>query len=259
MVSLEKSAKLQGGNVTEQNKFSMKLTLRQKEFLAKLTSIYQEIQKPVHYGTIAKRLGLCGSTVYDMLRVLEQKGMVSSEYCIPKAASGPGRSSIMFLPAAKAMEQFASGTADTQERGEWEEIKTDIMLSLSCTKDADYKQLFHKLFERANKVRSPLAGCAQIITALLLSFKQAKHESVDRNSVGTLLRAPATKLSMSTVAGLILGLSLTDKKVRKLLGNYQEHINKYIASLQNMSYENLLALHKFTLDVWNTLQINSTC
>jgi predicted transcriptional regulator len=47
----------------------MKLTFRQKAFLSKLIDVYREMQEPVHYSIIAKRLGLNNSTAYDMLRL----------------------------------------------------------------------------------------------------------------------------------------------------------------------------------------------
>ena len=55
----------------------MELTFRQKTFLSKLLDLYHEMREPVHYSLVAERLGLSSSTAYDMLRLLEQKGMVS--------------------------------------------------------------------------------------------------------------------------------------------------------------------------------------
>ena len=76
----------------------IKLTFRQKAFLDKLHDVYSEMQGPIHYSLVAERLGLSNSTAYDMLRVLEQKGMVGSQYATPKEIAGPGRSSILFYP-----------------------------------------------------------------------------------------------------------------------------------------------------------------
>jgi len=78
----------------------MELTFRQKAFLSKVLDAYREMQKPVHYSLIAKKLGLSNSAAYDMLRLLEQKGMVISEYDTPKETSGPGRSNVRFVPTA---------------------------------------------------------------------------------------------------------------------------------------------------------------
>lgn len=231
-----------------------KLTSRQKTFLSRLMDVYRDIQKPVHYSVIAQRIGLCSSSAYDMLRVLEQKGMVISLYRTPKAATGPGRSNIMFLPTAKTIKQFDIPAMGMQEHREWGETKKVIMTGLDPAKSSDYRKFAISLFERAVHVQSPLATCAQIMTGLLLSLKMSKHVPVDRNNIGALLEAPATNLGMSSIAGLVLGLSLTDEKVRKQLQNYQEYIHKYIVSLQDMSSENLVVLRDFSIDVWARLQ-----
>jgi len=85
----------------------MELTFRQKVFLSRVLNLYLETREPLHYSTIAQQLGLSNSTAYDMLRLLEGKGMVSSEYVMPKVTSGPGRSSILFFPTAEAIDLFS--------------------------------------------------------------------------------------------------------------------------------------------------------
>ena len=103
-------------------------------------------------------------------------------------------------------------------------------------------------------MQSPLAGAAQIMAGLLVSLKESKYDFTEQSEVGTLLTSPASKVGMSTTAGVILGLSMADKNVRSLLGNYWDYLNKYMSSLQNISDENLLILHEFALDVWNILR-----
>lgn len=240
--------------MTEQDSFPAKLTYRQKAFMAGLVDLYKDMQKPVHYGVVAKKLGLCGSTVYDMLRVLEKKGMVRSEYSLPKRATGPGRSNILFLPVAGAMDKFLPKGADAGERREWKKVRMGILASLQGCAACDYRKLFGGMFEKASRMQSPLAGSAQIIAGLLVSLKESKYDFTEQSEVGTLLKSPASKVGMSTAAGVILGLSLADKNVRSFLGNYRDYMNKYMASLQNISDENLLALHEFALDVWNILR-----
>ena len=231
-----------------------KLTSRQKTFLSRLMDVYRDIRQPVHYSMIAQRIGLCSSSAYDMLKVLEQKGMVISQYRTPKAATGPGRSNIMFLPSAKTLKQFDIQAMGIQENREWGKTKTALLTGLDPAKSKDYRKFASSLFERAARMHSPLVTCAHIMTGLLLNLKMSKHEPGDQSNIGALLEAPATNLGMSSIAGLVLGLSLTDEKVRKELKNYQEYIHKYIVSLQDMSSENLVMLRDFSIDVWARLQ-----
>ena len=231
----------------------MKLTFRQKAFLSRVLDIYREIQEPLHYSVVAEQLGLSSSTAYDMLRLLEQKGMVSSEYMTPKATPGPGRSSIVFFPTAEAIDLFSRLVGESQEQEEWEEVKANILLSLRQGKASDYQGLLHELLTRMPEEGSPLARCAEVITALLLSLREAKHK-LGQSSVSMLLAAPVSKLGMSTLAGLALGLCLADKKVQQLLGDFQKYTKKYEASLQGLNPESLIALHRFSQDVWGILK-----
>jgi len=237
----------------KQDNLPVDLTHRQKAFLDKLQDLYRDIPKPVHYSVIAKKLGLCASSVYDMLRVLEKKGVVSSEYKLPKSANGPGRSNIMFTPIVKKIEKLTQNNSDARDSREWKKVKDGILSSLQGCAACDYKKLFSGMFEKASHIQSPLPRAAQILAGLLVSLKESKYEFSEQSTVGTMLKSPASKVGMSTTAGVIMGLSVAGKKDGSLLGNYRDYLNKYMASLQNISDENLQVLHEFALDVWNIL------
>jgi DNA-binding MarR family transcriptional regulator len=240
--------------VVERDNFVVKLTFRQKVFLSKLLDFYRETQEPLHYSVVAERLGLNNSTAYDMLRLLEQKGMVSSEYTTPKTTPGPGRSSILFFPTAEAIDLFSRLAGESQEQEEWEDVKAYILASLRQGKASDYQGLLRELLVRIPESRSSLVRCAEVITALLLSLRETKHTFGRLSPVSMLLETPVSKLGMSTLAGLALGLSLADKKVQQLLGDFQKYTKKYEASLQGLNPESLIALHRFSQDVWGILK-----
>ncbi len=239
--------------MVEQNDLSIKLTFRQKAFLAKLLDVYREIREPVHYSVIAERLGVSSSTAYDMLRLLEQKGMVSSKYTTPKATSGPGRSNILFSPTTKAIDLLSSPPGESQEEG-WEDVKAYIMAGLCQGKASEYGGILRELLARMPRASSPLVRCAEFITALLLTLRQTKHSFGQRSPVSKLLQAPLGRLGMSILTGLALGLCLADKKVKHGLTDLQKQIKRYETSLQRLSPENLILLHRFTLDVWKVLR-----
>ena len=54
----------------------MKLTRRQEEFIKNLVDLNQEFNGPIHYSVLAERLGVSPFTAYDMLCMLEEKGVV---------------------------------------------------------------------------------------------------------------------------------------------------------------------------------------
>jgi energy-coupling factor transport system substrate-specific component len=232
----------------------MELTFRQKVFLSKLLDHYRERKEPIHYSDIAKRLGLNNSTAYDMLKLLEKKGMVTSEYGIPKEVAGPGRSSIRFVPTAEAIEIISHLADGIQEQDEWEDVKARIFTNLSRGKADNYQEILDEMLARIPEPRSPLVRCAEIITVLLLNLRGARQELTRPSSIDNILKAPANKLRMSILAGLILGLSHANRRMRRLLGIYEEYAEKYEASLKELNRDNLSKLHQFTRDVWDILK-----
>lgn len=229
------------------------LTYRQKAFLAKMHEIYREIQKPIHYNLIAKKLGLCGSTVYDMLRVLEKKGMVNSQYRLTKKDTGPGRSSIFFVPADIVLEQSLQAEAALGGRGDWDRVKAGIMNSIRRGAKSDYEKVCRSLLEKDAGVQPPLERCARLITGMLVNLKQAKYEFSENSPVLAMLKSPVSRLTMSSTAGLITGLAIKSRKACRAPGKYREQLNKFTQYLQDMSEDNVRLLHQFTMDVWNML------
>src|SRR5919204_6366231 len=100
----------------------MRLTRRQQDFLRKLLDLYHETQRPIHYSQVAEALGVNRFSAYDMLKLLEQKGYVRSEYVLGPAHSGPGRSSIAFLPTAKARAAVRLFGGRAAKDAEWEAV-----------------------------------------------------------------------------------------------------------------------------------------
>ena len=80
----------------------MELTRRQTTFVERLVDLYHEAQGPIHYSTLARRLGVSRFTAYDMLRLLEEKGLVTSAYQLTAGKSGPGRSQVRYEPTERA-------------------------------------------------------------------------------------------------------------------------------------------------------------
>lgn len=236
----------------------MELTFRQKAFLSKVLDVYREMKGPVHYSVIAQKLGLSNSTTYDMLKLLEQKGLVTSEYDTPKVTSGPGRSSVSFTPTAETAELFSHLAGNIREQDEWNDIKTRILTNLSKGEAEDYKDILSELLARMPEPRSSLVVCAEVMTALLLNLREVKQEMTEQSSVDNILKAPASKLRMSILAGLILGLSYADQRAPRFLSIYQEYTEKYEAALQELNRDSLLKLHRFTRDVWNALKTSTS-
>ena len=133
----------------------MKLTGRQREFLSRFLDLYRAARQPIHYAQLAEKVGVSKLTAYDMLRLLEERGLVASEYMLSKEG-GPGRSSIVFHPtetASKVMAQVAGGDWG---REEWEQAKGRILQALREVKNADYQSFLDEILLRIPERKSPM-------------------------------------------------------------------------------------------------------
>ena len=227
----------------------MELTFRQKSVLSKLFDMYQDMQEPIHYSVVAERLGLSKSTAYDMLRLLERKGFVVSEYSTPKKISGPGRSSVSFIPSQKAAEIFSHLARGGVQDEEWEDVKARILSRLSSGEASEYAPLKQELIKMIPKTHSPLACCAEIITTLLLSLKEAQYKLGPTSPLQKLLTNSGTKLGMSIVAGVATGLMAADKMSHRFIARSEKYNEKYQKSLDELTPEAMNALNNYTRDL----------
>jgi len=207
----------------------IKLTPRQRAFLDKLRDLYRERRKPVHYSTVAQRLGVSKFSAYDMLRVLEQKGVAASEYLLSAERSGPGRSQVVFYPTVSSDEDQA-----TEGDEDWLRFKQRLLDELREARDVDYREKLTDFLSRLPDLRAPLEYCAETIAALLLNLDLLKDKVSERNplrSLSSLLTAG--EAGLITLAGLSLGSmlmavgesSLTDRLLTSIR-HYQDHLSR---------------------------------
>jgi len=103
------------------------------------------------------------------------------------------------------------------------------------------------------EARSPLAVCAEVITALLLSLEEVKHSLGPQSLLARLLAAPATKLGMSLAAGLAAGMVQMDAASRRAFDQLYEYVKRYEMSLEELDPEKLEALRRYAQDVVQAL------
>lgn len=236
----------------------MRLTMRQKGFLSKLLDLYADAREPVHYSRVAETLGVSAATAYDMMRVLERKGMVCSEYVVPDRPPGPGRANILFAPTPLAHELVARLAVEAGRDEEWEEVKARVLMALRSGGPPGYEDLLGEILARMPETRSPLAYAAEVLTALLLSLREAKHKFGPRSPLGILLDNTAGKMGMSMLAGLAFGLSaadrVNDRAHARLRANLPDHIRRYEAAVQELDGARAQALREFVGDMVATLR-----
>jgi hypothetical protein len=225
-----------------------KLTGRQRQFLGVVLDLYQETQQPVHYSAAAERLRVSSMTAYDMLRVLEERGFLVSEYVLPEG--GPGRSTIVFRPAEKAVGLTSRLATGEWERREWESAKERILQALRDARGTDYQELLERILKRIPERKSPTLYVTEMVTAVLLYLHQLKGEVKGSNLLENLrnLGLPGE------VAGLTVGLSFVEKANRRITSLLLSYSRKYQEYLQRLSNESRQRLSDFAEEVMGIVE-----
>lgn len=228
----------------------MELTLRQRAFLDKLIDLYYEARQPIHYSVLAERLGVSRFSAYDMLRLLEAKGLVRSEYVLTGRKGGPGRSAVVFHPLARAKEALFRLVGTPAEQQEWAATQERILNDLRQAVQGGNNPL-EKLLTAIPKAISPLAYSAQVLSTLFYTARNLIEE-LDRG-LSTLLASeecaePGSGLDL--LAGFALGLSLTTEGMsREIYAKLVEYSRTCQSYIQAMGVEQRHLLAKFMREI----------
>ncbi len=234
----------------------MKLTGRQRAFLSEFLDIYWELgHNPLRYAQVAERLGVSEITAYDMLRVLEKRGLVMSEYVVPGKGSGPGRSTIVFSPTPEAhalLNELSNGLDDIED---WETRKTHILQKLATRQVGDYEDLLDEVLARLPASESPLLFVTEMITAVLLAL-QLTQKDFASSRVAERLQAVGFpgELGLNALTGLAVALSFTEQANRRLITVLLTQTKRYPGMLARLTGAGREHLHQFIQEALQTIR-----
>jgi len=227
-----------------------KLTPRQHTFLDKLLELCWEHKGPVHYSDVARRLSVNRFSAYDMLKVLEKKGLVSSSYVLAAGHSGPGRSMVVFAPTPQAVTVLGRG-ADNALLGlgeDWQRVCERVLSRLRKARGTNPREALNELLARLPETKAPLTFCTQMIGALLLNMQRAQARAGGLNPFRALAALRADDdTELETLAGLSVGatLSTDDESSSALTQRLLDQAHRYQATLSRLSGEARAALIQF--------------
>ncbi|TMC58138.1 MAG: hypothetical protein E6J26_05420 [Chloroflexi bacterium] len=232
---------------------NMRLTRRQQDFLRKLLDLYHETQRPIHYTRVATALGVNRFSAYDMLKLLEQKGYVRSEYVLSQAHSGPGRSSIAFLPTPKARAAVRLFAGHGSQNAEWLAVRERILTQLR-ERDLSDDRLLTELIIHVPSLQSPVEFCAEAATALILNLHALTHRARGLNPLKAVAAlAPTGHIGLGALAGLSVGSALAQGLDRAVLDRLLALTRRFQADLTTLSDEHLRNLSELVDEALETV------
>jgi hypothetical protein len=213
----------------------MKLTRRQEAFIRKLLDVYREAQEPVHYSLLAERLGVSRFTAYDMLRLLEEKGFVSSDYQLSARKSGPGRSEVVFLPTPLAHQLIAEMGGASRE--DWETVKQRVVDEVKSGQVRDREVVQEMLARVPPEGQDPRRYCVEVMKVVALRLRGHSGGQVLLDYLPRLLpnKNADCRADLSLLGGFALGILASETKgdpawSRELF----DHVKRYQALVAEM-------------------------
>lgn len=224
----------------------MKLTPRQQAFLDKLFELYNEVKGPVHYSVVADKLGVNKFSAYDMLKVLEEKGVAASDYVLSDDQAGPGRSQVVFYPTHKAAQFLTQLREEMRYNSDWQRVKERILQRLEEARQTNPADALRDALSNLPDTKTPMTYCAEMISVLLLNINRFKSHNITPAIESLNTRG---QVGLAALAGLSLGSSLTsDSDDKTMTEKLMTHTQRFQTQLAELSDESITKLSAFLND-----------
>ncbi|NIM94905.1 MAG: hypothetical protein GTO18_14485 [Anaerolineales bacterium] len=226
------------------------LTRRQQEFLSALLELHRQKGEAVHYTLVAEHLRVANVTAYEMLRLLEDQGLVRREFQRSEEDRGPGRSPVAFIPTQNAARSIVEHNGSVRISEEWAKVQSQILEKLHKAQARDYEELLKDLTNRLPHIHSPVEYVAEMVTAVVLGLHTLQEYAEARRlqSVLSKIGLPG-ELDLNAIPGLSAGLSLADRFNKQVSKVLLAQTTKYQTYLSQLSVETRRRLAEFTREI----------
>lgn len=236
----------------------MKLTRRQEEFIKKMIELGHELDGPVHYTAVAEQLGVSPFTAYDMLRLLEEKGFVTSEYQLASDKSGPGRATRLFYPTQRAQDHqknFSEKTVGALEL-EGEELRQFLFDKIASGALPEEELGIEMLARIAPDSGNPQVNyCMEVMTIIILRLKQSDGYKLLSTHFPKIWSEDGqmSRTNLCLLGGFAFGiLAEHDSSDQEWTEMLFEHVQQYLTITMQLSAEECSKLSEYIATIFST-------
>ena len=226
-----------------------KLTRRQQEFLSRFVKLSSD-EEGVHYSDVARHLDVGKVTAYEMLSLLEERGLVRRAYRLKEKNRGPGRSTVIFLPTEQARQLMQDRAEDTGAEKDWESRKDRILQQLRERKAETYDDLLNDLLHRIPEQHSPLIYTTEMITTIVLLMTSLKDAPEMQRLFERLKRiGQPGEIRLSAMTGIGLAFSVLENINSQMAGFLLNQSGKFQSMLSEIGEEGRALLNEYTSEI----------
>lgn len=223
-----------------------KLTRRQKQFLSQFIAAYNEVNTPLHYTRLAEKLGISNVTTYEMLRLLEEFGLIRSEYEYPSEQHGPGRPSVFFSPTPEGYLIIEQASPNPTSVEEWNGVRDEILKKLRDMKENGFEDLLSYLMVHMPESHNPLIAVTEFTTAILLALSTIPKSNQGHAILKRLMKIGLPgEIGLNALAGIGLTLSIFERVNKNISSMLSSQLGRYEEMLSNLGKENVLRVCDF--------------
>lgn len=211
----------------------MKITRRQEDFISNMIELSQKFDCPIHYSVLAEHLGVSPFTAYDMLRLLEEKGLVTSEYQLASDKSGPGRAERVFYPTKMALDRRQRLSEEAGGA-----IKLFILERMRKGELND-QGLIEEMLARIPPVgQGQIRYCVEVMTIVALRLRGSSGRRTFQEYLPEILSGSSSdcRANLSLLGGFAFGILSTESSSdQEWISQLFEHVGEYLDIVSKMS------------------------
>lgn len=184
-------------------KKSLSLTKRRQEFLDHIYRQFKKTNNPVHYSKVAEAIGVSKWTAYDVLKELENQGLVKRTYSTNENEAG--RSIVVFSPTEIAESFFQKERRELTNTEEWEAILPEVFKLVENPQNLPLREAIHHIISLMKNVEVKLEFCAYFLSILLL-YLNTLGKNVKELTVNLINASKEAKVQLTVFTGAVVGM-----------------------------------------------------
>jgi len=213
------------------------------DFLKTIKQVYEATNLPVHYARVAEILKISKWSAYEMLKTLERKGFLTSQYEVDQEKKYPGRARVMFVPTQLVnlvlREKNLENVVPVKE---FQLLKERLMSVYDKTTKIAPEKLVEQMRAELSNIENPLVFCAYVITILILQLQTLSKTSISLLK-DVVLEVSEGKIGLAMFVGVAIGSMTKTASQVQLLSHMADCLSGFQKNLAmlNRSEQVLLA------------------